>query len=208
MTWYVRGHHVYEKHVEVSFPWGKINHSQNECWSIVWFVHTYYSSIWQDSVGIAKSSVKCSRKTKKWRMLKSYVIAYICICVVVPKISGMLPWKCWEMRQKKFTLEKIFDFFRTRIFYFFLLLFDFSQSKIDFLLTFYVYIQYEHTLFFGFSGTILWINSQQKVKKRWTKSQRKVNFFISKSHLKSQSWLRWLFSPFLEVKSIKIDFSD
>ena len=100
MTWYVRGHRVYEKHVEVSFPWGKINHSQNECWNIVWFVHTYYSSVWQDCVGNAKSSVKCSRKTKKWRMFKSYIIAYICICVVVPKISGMLPWKCWGMRQK------------------------------------------------------------------------------------------------------------
>ena len=107
----MRGHRVYEKHVEVSFPWGKINHSQNECWNIVWFVHTYYSSVWQDCVGNAKSSVKCSRKTKKWRMFKSYIIAYICICVVVPKISGMLPWKCWGMRQKYFTLEKFFDFF-------------------------------------------------------------------------------------------------
>ena len=57
---------------------------------------------------------------------------------------------------KKVYLRKIFDFFRTCIFFdFFLLLFDFSQSKIDFLLTVYVYIQYEHTLFFGFSGTIL-----------------------------------------------------
>ena len=109
----------------------------------------------------------------------------------------------------KFTLENVFDFFRTHNFVStFLLLIDFSESNIDFWLTFCIWIQFEHTLFFGFSGTILWINSQQKVKKKWTKSQPKVNFFISKSHLKSQSWLRWLFSPFLEVKSIKIDFSD
>ena len=111
---------------------------------------------------------------------------------------------------KTIYLRKNFRFFFGQgfCFDFFLLLFDFSQSKIDFLSTFYVYIQYEHTLFFGFSGTILWINSQQKLKKRWTKSQPKVNFFISKSHRKSQSCVRWLFSPFLQVKSIKIDFSD
>ena len=145
MTWYVRGHRVYEKHVEVSFPWGKINHSQNECWNIVWFVHTYYSSIWQDCVGIAKSSVKCSRKTKKWRMFKSYIIAYICICVVVPKISGMLPWKCWGMRQKFFTLEKFFDFFLgTR--FFFWLFFDFCLTFLNQILTFYRLFTYIYNM--------------------------------------------------------------
>ena len=145
MTWYVRGHRVYEKHVEVSFPWGKINHSQNECWNIVWFVHTYYSSIWQDCVGIAKSSVKCSRKTKKWRMFKSYIIAYICICAVVPKISGMLPWKCWGMRQKNFTLEKFFDFFfRTRIYFW--LIFDFSLTFLNQRLTFYRLFTYIYNM--------------------------------------------------------------
>ena len=118
-----------------SFPRGKINHSQNECWNIVWFVYTYYSSVWQDCVGNAKSSVKCSRKTKKWRMFKSYIIAYICICVVVPKISGMLPWKCWGMRQKKFTLEKFFDFFFGRAF--FLTFFDFCLTFLNQRLTFY-----------------------------------------------------------------------
>ena len=141
-------------------------------------------------------------------MFKIYIIAYICEHVFVQKITCMLSRKYWGMLQKQITLENIVRFFYSRFFDFFYFSLTFLNLNIDFLLTFYICIQYEHTLFFGFSGTILWINSQQKVKKKWTKSQPKVNFFISKSHLKSQSWVRWLFSPFLEVKSIKIDFSD
>ena len=109
---------------------------------------------------------------------KLYNSVYMHMRCCSEDLSCMLPWKCWGMLQKQFTLENVFDFFSDADFFnFFWLLFDFSQSKIDFLLTFYVYIQYEHTLFFGFSGTILWINSQQKLKKRWTKSQPKVIFF-------------------------------
>ena len=175
MTWYVRGHRVYEKHVEVSFPLGKINHSQNECWNIVWFVHTYWSSIWQDCVGIAKSSVKCSRKTKKWRMFKSYIIAYICICVVVPKISGMLPWKCWGMRQKKFTLEKFFDFFSdAHVFWLFL---TFAWL---FLIKDWLFIDFLR-LYTIWTYAIFWIFWNDFMNKQSTKSQEKVNEKSTKS---------------------------
>ena len=78
---------------------------------------------------------------------------------------------------KTFYLRNIFRlFFRTHIFFTYLLLFDFSESNIDFLLTFYIYIQFEHTRFFAFSGTILWRNSQQKVNKRWTRVKQKSSF--------------------------------
>ena len=175
MTWYVRGHRVYEKHVEVSFPWGKINHSQNECWNIVWFVHTYYSSVWQDCVGNAKSSVKCSRKTKKWRMFKSYIIAYICICVVVPKISGMLPWKCWGMRQKKFTLEKFFDFFSDAHFFWLFLTFVWL-----FLIKDWLFIDFLR-LYTIWTYAIFWIFWNDFMNKQSTKSQEKVNEKSTKS---------------------------
>ena len=78
---------------------------------------------------------------------------------------------------KTFYLRNIFRlFFRTHIFFTYLLLFDFSESNINFLLTFYIYIQQEHMLFFGFSGTILWRNSQQKVKKGEPKVNKKSIF--------------------------------
>ena len=130
----MRGHRVYEKHVEVSFPWGKINHSQNECWNIVWFVHTYYSSIWQDCVGIAKSSVKCSRKTKKWRMFKSYIIAYMHMRCCSEDLR-YVTLKMLGNASKKFTLEKFFDFFFGRAF--FLTFFDFCLTFLNQRLTFY-----------------------------------------------------------------------
>ena len=147
MTWYVRGHRVYEKHVEVSFPWGKINHSQNECWNIVWFVHTYYSSVWQDCVGNAKSSVKCSRKTKKWRMFKSYIIAYICICMHMRCCSEDLRYVTLKMlgnASKKIYLRKIFRFFFGRAF--FLTFFDFCLTFLNQRLTFYRLFTYIYNM--------------------------------------------------------------
>ena len=114
---------------------------------------------------------------------------------------------------KKFTLEKFFDFFSDAHFFDFFLTFVWlflikDWLFIDFLR---IYTIWTYAIFWIFWNDFMnkqSTKSQEKVKKKWTKSQPKVNFFISKSHLKSQSWVRWLFSPFLEVKSIKIDFSD
>ena len=86
-------------------------------------------------------------------------------------------------------LRNIFRFFSDAHFVltFFWLLFDFSQSKIDFLSTIYVYIQYEHTLFFGFSGTILW-RSHQEVNQKSTKSLYLISKLTEKVNLDFKKW--------------------
>ena len=83
-------------------------------------------------------------------MFKTCKIAYICEHFVVPKIACMLSTNS----RKYWALDTFYDFLLP-IFKTFFTFIDLSELNIDFLLTFHICIQYEHTLFFGFSGTIL-----------------------------------------------------
>ena len=76
---------------------------------------------------------------------------YTCCCSEDPLYVAL---KMLGGASKNLYLRKMFRFFRTHIFSLslFLVLIDFSESNIDCLLTSYIWIQFEHTLFFRISG--------------------------------------------------------